>query len=90
MSRVQRSSHELRCFCSRKPLLATYGLDSDSKLYVHVRVFKQHRIYGEVIIKGGEVKIHCRECLRWHRVIIKQPNQVSLSEDSIPMEIDEK
>lgn len=73
----------LRCFCSRKPLLATYGI-KNGELFVHVKVFKQQRIFGEVIVTGGVVRIHCRECLRWHRVIIKQPNRAALEEEMEP------
>lgn len=82
------SSNELRCFCARGPLLATYGLDEKGKLYVHVRVYKQKRIYGEVLITDGLVKIHCRECLRWHTVVIRQPGKAVLQEDTEPTVID--
>lgn len=79
-----RSSHELRCFCTRQPLLATYGLDEKGLLYVHVRVFKQGRIFGEIIVTGGTVRLHCRECLRWHRVVIREPERLTLEEDTQP------
>lgn len=72
---------ELRCFCSRHPLLATYGIDSKGRLYVHVRVFKQARLFGEVIA-FGDVKLHCRECLRWHTVVIKQAGDAELREET--------
>lgn len=80
-----RTSNELRCFCARSPLLATFGLDADGKVYIHVRVFKQRRIYGEVILQGGTAKIHCRECLRWHQVVITQ-DQARLQEIQKPKE----
>lgn len=80
----KRTSNELRCFCQRKPLLATYGLYKD-QIYVHVKVHKQARIYGEVLVTGGTVKIHCRECLRWHTVRIVQPNVASLEETDEPV-----
>lgn len=76
-----KSRHELRCFCSRRPILAFYGMTEYSKLYVHVKVYKQSRIYGEVIIEGGVVRLHCRECLRWHKVKITQSDTASLEED---------
>lgn len=81
---MKRSQHELRCLCSREPLLATYGVDEKGQLYIHVRVYKQRRVFGEVIVTGGTVKLHCRECLRWHTVVIKQPGRAELSEDSYP------
>lgn len=62
-----RREKELRCFCRHKPLLATYGLDSDGKLYIHVKIWKARRIFGELIIEGN-VKIRCRDCLRWHKI----------------------
>ena len=61
---------ELRCFCGRKPLLATYGVDDSGQLFVHVKIWKQRRIFGELVVKGGEVKMRCRECFRWHTIRI--------------------
>lgn len=78
------TKNELRCFCSRAPLLAMYGVDEHGKLYVHVRIFKQNRIYGEVIVREGRVSLHCRECLRWHTVKIIQPGTAVLMEDTDP------
>lgn len=69
MARPDRS--EIRCMCSRRPLLATYGVDRDGKAFVHVKVYKQSRIYGEVFVSANaEIKIRCRECLRLQRVKI--------------------
>jgi hypothetical protein len=67
---------ELRCFCSREPLLATYGVDHSGTLFVHVKIWKQRRIYGELVVEGGLVKLRCRECLRWHEVRIVQRRAV--------------
>ncbi len=79
---MSRSEKELRCFCSRNPLLATYGIDSKGKLFIHVKVWKQRRIFGELVIEGGIIKIRCRECLRWHHVRIIQQSAV-LEETSV-------
>lgn len=76
----KRTANELRCFCSRSPLLAVYGLDERRKLYLHVKIYKQSRIYGEVVVTGGTVRIHCRECLRWHRVVLRTPVTPALQE----------
>lgn len=76
----KKTHNELRCFCSRNPLLATFGLDEQGKLYVHVKVFKQNRIFGEVLVTEGTVKLHCRECLRWHKVVMRQPGKAELEE----------
>lgn len=78
--RREKTSNELRCLCSRHPLLATYGLTSDGELYIHVKIFKQRRIFGEIVVTAGVVSLHCRECLRWHKVVIRQPNQPLLIE----------
>lgn len=67
--------HELRCFCRHKPLLATYGI-KNGILFVHVKVYKQDRIFGELFIEGGKVKLKCRDCLRWHIVRISQDQAV--------------
>lgn len=78
---MHRREKELRCFCRNEPLLATYGLDSRGELFVHVKIYKQNRIYGELVFEGGgSVRIRCRNCLRWHRVIFRK-NEAALSED---------
>lgn len=83
MPRSKATSNQLRCFCSRKPLLATYGLDEKGSAYVHVKIYKQSRIYGELLITEGVVKVRCRECLRWHRVVFRKPGDAQLVEDSV-------
>lgn len=84
MSLRKGTSKELRCFCSRSPLLATYGLDVRGRLYVHVKIYKQRRIYGEVLVTEGRVQLHCRECLRWHTVIIREPGKAALQPEQSP------
>lgn len=62
---------ELRCSCSRRPLLAFCGSDPlTGEPWVHIKVFKGQRIYGEVVCNSGIVKLRCRECGRWQRVKI--------------------
>lgn len=84
----ERTSNELRCFCARKPLLATYGIRLDGTAYVHVKIYKQSRIFGEVIITEGRILLHCRECYRWHKVVIKPRGTVHLEEETGPPPID--
>ncbi|HEY6021692.1 MAG TPA: hypothetical protein VIY48_18040 [Candidatus Paceibacterota bacterium] len=79
----KKTRNELRCFCSRNPLLATYGLTETGELYIHVKVYKQARVYGEVLVTNGTVKLHCRECLRWHKVVMRVPGKAELVEDSV-------
>lgn len=76
---------ELRCICRRKPLLGKYGRDRQGNLYVHVKVFKQDRVFGEIIVEGGgSVRIRCRDCDRWHKVTIRQPQSVNMSPEELP------
>lgn len=85
--RRTRTKHDLRCFCRGEPLLATYGVDERSRLYVHIKIFKQSRVYGEVVIYGGPFKLRCRNCLRWHQVVFRSSNTVALEEDDSPGEL---
>ena len=84
------SKNRLNCFCARKPLLAIWGNDEQGKPYIHIRIYKQGRIYGDVVIHGGEVKLCCRECLRWHRILFvgARTNSVELTETQAPAELD--
>lgn len=74
----------LSCFCARKPLLAFYGIDDRGRVFVHVKVYKQNRIYGETLHYDGEIHIRCRECFRWHRVIFTKQSGAFLREDDTP------
>lgn len=81
-----RTKHRLNCFCSRRPLLAMYGLDSRGRPYVHIKIYKQRRIYADFIAFGGEVAISCRECVRWHRIVFRNSSdgRADLSEMPAP------
>lgn len=84
-----RTKHDLRCFCRSRPLLAVYGVLSNGDLFVHVRVFKQREIFGELYIQRiGIVKIRCRSCYRWHRITIRQPGEAVLEESTKPAVIE--
>ena len=50
-------------------MLGIVGHDS-AGTFLHVKVYKQARIYAEMIAYSGIVKVRCRECLRWHVVTI--------------------
>lgn len=85
---MERTKHLLNCFCSRRPLLAMYGRDDKGRTYVHVKAFKQQRIFVEFIAYGGEVLILCRECRRWHRIVFKkETHQAELREMQAPAEV---
>jgi uncharacterized Fe-S cluster-containing radical SAM superfamily protein len=68
-------------------LLAIWGTDESGRPYVHVRIFKQSRIYGDVIAYDGEVKVRCRDCFRWHRIRFVH-ERAELVEISTPTELD--
>lgn len=83
--RSQRTKHELRCFCAREPLLAIFGVDEKGRLYVHQRVYKQGRVFGESLhYGGGTVALLCRECLRWQQVVIKERTKAVLEPMDMP------
>lgn len=65
-----------------------YGLDPRKRPYVHVKVYKQRRVFAEFIAYGGEVAISCRECLRWHKIVFKSQggHKAELREMSPPSE----
>lgn len=46
-----------------------YGVDERGQLYVHIKIYKQGNIYGEAYYTGGVVRIKCRNCFRWNRVV---------------------
>jgi len=82
----ERPHNELRCFCARKPLLATYGVDANGRVYVHQKTYKQKRIFAESIVYSGEVVIHCRDCFRWHRVTFDQSTHLPVLKENPPPE----
>lgn len=84
-SRRERSKQELRCFCRSEPMLAMYGIDEDGELYVHVRIYKQKRLYSESWHSGGVLKLRCRNCLRWHTVTFPGKTSARLVESAPPV-----
>ena len=47
-----------------------YGINSDGKVYIHIKIYKQGRVFGETYHVDGTVLMRCRNCMRWHRVRI--------------------
>jgi hypothetical protein len=85
----QATRNELRCECRRQPLLATYGLDERGRVYLHVKVFKARRIFGEILVTKGEVQLRCRECFRWYTVTLPvggKPKLIETPEPELPDE----
>ena len=77
---------DLRCACSARPLLGVCGRRQDGEPYIHIKVYKQSRIFGEIVAVGGDVHIKCRECLRWHTVTIKRGG-VDFAVEPLPSDI---
>jgi hypothetical protein len=72
---------EIRCTCSRQPLLAVVGRDSKTNQpFIHVKTWKGGRLYAEVVVESGKVRLHCRECFRWLTVTIRHLSIESKSE----------
>lgn len=63
-----RTSHDLRCTCPRQTKLAVYGVTQEREPYVHIKVYKQGRVFGEVIATSGVVQLRCRDCGRWTKI----------------------
>lgn len=77
-----RTRNEIRCYCRREPLLATYGVDDNGKVYIHVKVYKNHRIFGEVLVTEGTVELRCRECMRWFKIPFRHGNPKLIETDT--------
>lgn len=85
--RMENGTRALRCFCSSRPLLGVYGIDpKDGRAFVHIKVYKQARIYGEHVFKSGELKTKCRVCYRWHHITIRADVAPRLKEIPTPPE----
>ena len=76
MGLMNEQEEQLRCFCARQPLLAKYGI-RDGKPFVHIKIYKQQRVFGEMVLETGTIRIKCRDCFRWHKISIRK-GKVSL------------
>lgn len=86
-----RTGKPLKCFCSRSPILAFYGVNDKGELYVHIKIYKARHVYGEIITTSGNITIRCRECLRWHTLVLSPDSgTASLVEtEEVPIHDDE-
>ena len=79
--------NELRCFCSRKPLLAVGGTDAKThQPFLHIKSMRGEQIKTEVVVTEGVVRIHCTQCFRWHTVKIVK-NEVFTRQEELPSSI---
>lgn len=65
-----KTKHPLRCTCNLKPMLAMWGKDENDNAYVHVRVYKQDRMYAE-IYTIEPIMLCCRACETWWYINIR-------------------
>lgn len=84
---------ELRCFCSRRTLLAVCGRDSRTgEPYVWLKVHKSAgrdrppRLFAEMVATSGVVRLRCRDCCRWHKVVIRRKG-VDFGSEALPQSI---
>ena len=68
-------------------MLAKYGV-SNGEAYVWLRVYKQKRIYGEMVCMGGTVRLKCRDCLRWLTIRINPSSDKATIETATDQYID--
>jgi hypothetical protein len=81
-----KSELEIRCGCSRRPLLAVAGRDTKTKHgFIHIKSWKGNRLYTEVVVTEGIAHIRCRECLHWTKVRIVK--DVSVNAEELPATI---
>lgn len=75
---------EIRCFCSRSPLLAVFGVGRGGSPFIHIKVWKQNRLYAELVFSGkhAEASIKCRDCYRWYTIFITDSNIAKVKEVS--------
>lgn len=58
---------EVRCECSRRPLLAKAGIENGEP-FLWIRHTKSSRPVIDVKVKGGRAEVVCRECRRVWRI----------------------
>jgi hypothetical protein len=69
---MRSSDLVVRCPCAAAPILSILRVDDRGNRFVHVKIYKQKRIYGEFIIEYGLVRMRCRSCARWFSLEIKK------------------
>ena len=67
---------ELRCECSRQPLLARAGIENGEP-FLWVRHTKSARPIIDVKVIGGRTEIICRECRRTWKIKLGTVMEIS-------------
>ena len=73
---------QMRCICRHKPLLAVCGSDDDG-VFIHVKVYKQNRLYAELFSRHP-ITIRCRDCMRFWNIAIPESNRPRMLERGVP------
>jgi hypothetical protein len=69
-------------------LLAVYGREQDTgDLYVHIKVYKAGKLYAEIYTKH-DIRLVCRECTRWHNIVIRNGRQPKMLPGLVPKAIE--
>lgn len=77
---MTHTAHDLRCGCPHRTKLGEWGRNAEGAAYLHIRIFKGGRIFGEVLATSGTVTVLCRDCGRWMTVRIR-PADVDVTLD---------
>lgn len=75
---------EIRCECSARPILGIFRVE-DSYWVFHIKVHKQKRLYAELMVEEGVIRLRCRACERWFRLTVKREKNLKsppIPEDS--------
>lgn len=72
---MTREGTPLRCFCASHPILCVVKSDK-GRPFVHIKIYKAGRIYGEILFNKGDMRVRCRECYRWHTIRIVRETAV--------------
>lgn len=72
---------QIRCICTARPILAIARVSSSGTRYVHIRIYKQRKVYGEIVIEEGLVRMKCRSCGHWYSLHVKRDSHKAIAED---------
>jgi hypothetical protein len=69
---MEATSFQLKCICPTKRTLARYGIDEKDNLYLHIKVYKQRRVFAQLVINApAKLRIQCPACGRWHGIVMR-------------------
>lgn len=79
---MKGAHEEMRCVCRHKPLLAICGSDRTGA-YIHVKVYKQKRLYSEIFTRFP-ITLRCRDCKRFWNIAIPESSRPRMMEHGVP------